>query len=877
MRWFITTILALTIGGADAQMFPPIGPGSLVPIGPSINSGSAPSPPVDAPAADLNFAANTVSGCVSFADCLTPTRAQAEIYTDASGNLSSIGANTAAIGSAGLQVYGAATNLLTQSQTFSTWTATNLTVATNATTAPDGTSTAASLTDSATNGLHRIVSPVLAFVSGTTYTWSVYLKANTNQYVQIYSSVVTVSNPYINVILSAGQGQTACALVNGDPANLPGAQAVSLANGWCRVSFSATATSSTSVAGMIIQTLVTPNSVRAATYAGTGTAVFAWGAQLEVGQQATPYIATAAAAVSRAADQIVAASTLKTCLEGAANRIVVTAGKANLNTGVYPQTIVGVGTLGTGLSLVAGNLLQTAWGTGTKATANQAASYTINNIGFSADGTGRAVALNGYSAASDANAPTVVSAENIGSLSDGTAPLNGNITRIRCWNTRNDAAMLTATANTNYIAPLAPYTGNIANGTNTPQSKSAATSCPGSTVCTQFQTRSVIKFTENAASFKVQWPNFFVATAVAGAETGSGTAGTISMQIEYPSGVCTRVTFSASNTATVPDNGTLISDTISLPVVAGTFGYVRTFGTGFTTGIVGGLNSILTSPTIDIPNGEGMQVANTGMTEINCGSAITQTNANWMTRPVAIIGTTINRTICDTGDSIAMGVFDSVLSDKNDYGGVVERPLGSYSPLNFISIAVGGDRANWVISNHAVRATLYPYCTQFISEYGVNDIIGAARSAPQVSADLTTLAGIYTAAVPGAHVFQTTITPDTTSTDSWATTVNQTDVSGNQNIITLNGLIRGGLSGFSGFFEIANNLTSGVDSGKWAVNGFANFCTGPSGAGLHPNTNCYMQILNSGAINPSLLNFVLKRDINPAANDNSPVFINQAA
>lgn len=860
MRFWGTIVLLFAAAASAATITPQIG-GGISQFDGGISATASGSPTVDA-----NFASNSIAGCASFAACLTTTRAQAEVCTDASGNLTSVAANTPCITSAGLQVYGAATNMITQSNTFSTWTKTVAgdTLTANNVAAPDGTTTAATLTDSASSGLHRLVSPNVTFTNGVTYARSVYLQDGSPgiHYVQLYDNatgafggVGSTSPPFINIELAAGQGQTACSLVSGDPSILPGATATALPNGWCRVCYVTTAIGTVTNIGLIVSMIQTPTSARAVAYTGAGSSLNIWGAQVEANSICTPIIATAGATASRAADQIVAAGVLQTCLQSAAVRVVMNVGGSVVNLGQgagYPATALGFNTLGAGLQIVAGNLLQTGWGSGTKATANQAANYTSNNIGFSADGTGRAVALNGYTVASDANAPTAATAENIGSLSDGTASINGNISRIRCWNTRNDTNMKTATNNAGYVAPVASYTGAVSNGTNEAQSISAATSCAASTVCTQFQTRSVIKFTENGNQVSVVLANYYVGSATLGVETGSGTAGTISAQIEYPAGNCNRLTFSASNTTTIPNGGKVTSDVLTLPYVSGTYGFVRVFGTGFTTGIVGDFNSILSAPTTDTVNGEAMQTANIGMTEIPCGSTVTNTTANWMYRPIAIVGPTINRTICDIGDSIALGVLDTILSDKNDYGGVVERPLGQQIPLGFISIASGGDRANYFISNHTNRGALFPYCTQAVIEFGVNDLIGGARTPAQLSADMTTLAGQFTAGSVGGvgKVWQTTITPDTTSTDSFVTTVNQTGVAGNSNIPIYNDLVRAGISGYSGYFDIANALMSGVDSGLWAVNGFASFCTI---VGLHPQSTCYMQAMNSGVFNPAVI------------------------
>jgi len=96
-----------------------------------------------------------------------------------------------------------------------------------------------------------------------------------------------------------------------------------------------------------------------------------------------------------------------------------------------------------------------------------------------------------------------------------------------------------------------------------------------------------------------------------------------------------------------------------------------------------------------------------------------------------------------------------------------------------------------------------------------------------------------------ASIFQTTMEPYTTSTDSWATTTNQT-VTPEESVRTaVNTWIRGMPFGVKGFFEIAGQVETSQDSGKWDTNGRASWYTSD---GIHENNRAALAIAASGCI-----------------------------
>jgi hypothetical protein len=179
------------------------------------------------------------------------------------------------------------TNLVLQSQDFdnASWSKSNSSVTANSTTSPDGTTNADSLIENTANSLH-LVSQV-NFSAGT-YTTSVYVKANTRNwvYLTIYDGVAdrgAFFNVSTGVVGNIDTGVTA--------------SIQSVGNGWYRCIVTATpvATFSSSIQ------LATANGTR--TYLGNGTSgLFIWGFQLEAGAYPTTYIPTTSATATRVAD-----------------------------------------------------------------------------------------------------------------------------------------------------------------------------------------------------------------------------------------------------------------------------------------------------------------------------------------------------------------------------------------------------------------------------------------------------------------------------------------------------------------------------------------------------------------------------------------------
>jgi len=170
-------------------------------------------------------------------------------------------------------------NLLLRSQEFdnAAWLKNNVTVTANATTAPDGTSTAEKLNEDDATSAH-VINQLLTLLAAP-YTSSVYLKASERSFALFSLSTVTG----VSVNLTTGAVTSAV----GSPANITSTDA---GNGWWRVSFTFTPSAGNTNLNIYSST----DGVWAnRSFAGTvGSGIFLWGAQLEQRSSVTAYTPT---------------------------------------------------------------------------------------------------------------------------------------------------------------------------------------------------------------------------------------------------------------------------------------------------------------------------------------------------------------------------------------------------------------------------------------------------------------------------------------------------------------------------------------------------------------------------------------------------------
>jgi hypothetical protein len=186
-----------------------------------------------------------------------------------------------------------AQNLALQSEDFTTtWLTSSATVSGNVAVAPDGALTADLITTSATGSNIR-QSPTV--VSGTTYTFSCYIKNGDSNNVSLVmtSAAFPASVVNFNLVSGTASGTTGAPTFRID----------NVGNGWYRCSMSVTATSSAAGACRI-----------QSTSANAVSTFYVWGAQVEASSIPTSYIPTTATPVTRNADVITLSGAVSGCI-----------------------------------------------------------------------------------------------------------------------------------------------------------------------------------------------------------------------------------------------------------------------------------------------------------------------------------------------------------------------------------------------------------------------------------------------------------------------------------------------------------------------------------------------------------------------------------
>lgn len=214
------------------------------------------------------------------------------VPSDGSGDLSFTRAsNGTRVNSAGL-VEVVPWNLLTYSEQFdnAAWSLASATIGANATTAPNGTTTAESFTSLATNANH-VAYQLLSYTGGS-YTYSVYVKKANSRYV--YIKLVGDASQWVAAVFDLNDGT----LTKSEATGWTGltASSESVGNGWYRLIVSGSgATSVNFNVGIQYTNTGTPtfSAYADASFTGTGTIdYYIWGAQLNIGSTAKPYFPT---------------------------------------------------------------------------------------------------------------------------------------------------------------------------------------------------------------------------------------------------------------------------------------------------------------------------------------------------------------------------------------------------------------------------------------------------------------------------------------------------------------------------------------------------------------------------------------------------------
>ena len=224
---------------------------------------------------------------------VTFTRSTTGTYYNSSGVLSTAAINAprfdynpSTLAPLGLLIEQSSTNLLLQSQTFTnaSWTKTNCTAVDNVTVAPDGTTTAATLT---TSGSPPVGAYCVQTTSSTTGTISIYAKANTSRYLIIVHGTYASGDWAVFDLI--GGTVTQSPTYSGSTVSM-----LASTNGFYRCILN-----SSQLATIVAFTVSGASTGNATASSGN---LYIWGAQLEALAFPTSYIPTTSAQVTRASD-----------------------------------------------------------------------------------------------------------------------------------------------------------------------------------------------------------------------------------------------------------------------------------------------------------------------------------------------------------------------------------------------------------------------------------------------------------------------------------------------------------------------------------------------------------------------------------------------
>jgi len=229
---------------------------------------------------DLTTPGNNV--LVGLGDWLTQASTSAKLVRDASGT------------------YGwSGHNLALQSEDFSTtWANVNSTDTVNSVVAPNGTTTGDTVTDNSANNQHSIYQDASIIVVNQIFTISVYAKAGTRTVINL--AIASLTDVFIAATFDLSAGTVSQSGVGSSGGVLAGSAISDEGNGWYRCSVSGSINNVTSVffqASLADAATFSRDGWGRKLYIGDGSDLYLWGAMLNRGPTALPYIPTTTAAV----------------------------------------------------------------------------------------------------------------------------------------------------------------------------------------------------------------------------------------------------------------------------------------------------------------------------------------------------------------------------------------------------------------------------------------------------------------------------------------------------------------------------------------------------------------------------------------------------
>lgn len=426
-------------------------------LGPGFQSGSggAAGPPAwvltsgaNAAFMDIDFVNNRAwlsPSLTSISDLLACSRASSGYYTKADGTLQSFTSNALRYGSAGALIELTRTNLALRSQEFgTTWTPSGLTVTSDTQAAPDGTTTADTLTEDTATSAHIILQSVTGVASNLFGAVSCFVKAGTASFVFLTLRLASTNN-FCAAVFNLATGAVTQTAVGSSSGQVASTEITALANGWYRISVVGRATGVSPEMIIGLAPAASGNSFStdgSVSYLGASKTLHVWGAQVENPvSSGSSYIPTTTASATRATD-LVTFSDLS-WLDGAGDTLYVEWIAKNVNNATV-------------LALDATNdklLIETTGMKGSMAGAtagNNVAAGAVAKAAVRLKASDSAISVNGGAAVvnASATAPGTLTAARLGLDLAGANAIDGLIRRVSAFKgvAANDAALVALSA-----------------------------------------------------------------------------------------------------------------------------------------------------------------------------------------------------------------------------------------------------------------------------------------------------------------------------------------------------------------------------------------------------------------------------------------------
>lgn len=312
---------------------------------------------------------------------------------------------------------------------------------------------------------------------------------------------------------------------------------------------------------------------------------------------------------------------------------------------------------------------------------------------------------------------------------------------------------------------------------------------------------------------------------LSGGAPANADAHTIKRYIEYPASTFTQITWSAATSVAVGAGSVVKSDIIPLAIPAGTKFWERTVNLNATvTNYPAVQLSVAGAVTLGVDDGcSASDQGNSGTIAAGGSSGFLGAAAI-----MGMIQAPNARGFVLVGDSIGFGIGDSGTAAKGGLG-FLARALDVHG-YPYVRMVVTSWTAQSLAANLTLPAAFLAAIsyTDAMQELGVNDLANSSRSQAQLLADQQTIYGLFS----GKRIYQTTITTETTSTDGWATTGNQTISSAGtlSQLNSVNTAIRALPSNVTAVLEVADAQMSARNSDLWVAP------PSQTGDGIHPNT-----------------------------------------